>query len=260
MRRVVVPDGELPPFQRRDLAHVGDTSQRPTDEEYRRYLWLLEILKRGGYRVDQLYQQLPFRMKDVFTSALLVVANEALLRVATVADAELDDLTIIESWIDRGRRGLADQWDADLQLCLDQDLIDERPVAVRTIAGFAPLVAGQVTGDVRRALIEIWQSETFTGYRDLRWPLPPSTSPLEPTFNPRTYWRGPVWPVMNWLLWWSWARIGEAEIAADLREAALAQIAQAGFFEYIEPFTGEGLGSDMQSWTAAVALDWLTGE
>ena len=30
-----------------------------------------------------------------------------------------------------------------------------------------------------------------------------------------------------------------------------------GFGEYFEPFTGELLGSDNQSWTAAVALDRL---
>ncbi len=30
-----------------------------------------------------------------------------------------------------------------------------------------------------------------------------------------------------------------------------------GFGEYFEPFTGELLGSEDQSWTAAIALDWL---
>jgi hypothetical protein len=29
------------------------------------------------------------------------------------------------------------------------------------------------------------------------------------------------------------------------------------FAEYLEPYTGEPLGSMDQSWTAAVALDWL---
>jgi hypothetical protein len=42
-----------------------------------------------------------------------------------------------------------------------------------------------------------------------------------------------------------------------LRDASLNQIATVGFAEYVEPFTGEPLGSLDQSWTAAVALDWL---
>jgi hypothetical protein len=52
-------------------------------------------------------------------------------------------------------------------------------------------------------------------------------------------------------------RAGEAEHAAALRRVALEQLAESGFAEYFEPFTGEPLGSDDQSWTAAVALDWL---
>jgi hypothetical protein len=31
-----------------------------------------------------------------------------------------------------------------------------------------------------------------------------------------------------------------------------------GLGEYFDPFTGEQLGANDQSWTAAVALDWLT--
>ena len=32
------------------------------------------------------------------------------------------------------------------------------------------------------------------------------------------------------------------------------------FAEYFEPFTGKPLGSPQQSWTAAVALDWLASD
>jgi glucosylglycerate hydrolase len=45
--------------------------------------------------------------------------------------------------------------------------------------------------------------------------------------------------------------------AEALRREALHQLSERGFAEYFEPFTGEPLGSDDQSWTAAVALDWL---
>jgi glucosylglycerate hydrolase len=37
----------------------------------------------------------------------------------------------------------------------------------------------------------------------------------------------------------------------------LKALAEGGFAEHFEPFTGEALGSDDKSWTAAVALDWL---
>jgi glycogen debranching enzyme len=257
MARIQVPEGDVPPFTRRDLAHVADPSQRPTDEDYSRYMWIVEVLKRGSYRVDQLYDDLPFRVKDVFTSALLVAANESLIQIANLAEVDFDELNLVESWINRGRLGLAEQWDDAHGLCCDLDLVDNSNVPVHTIAAFAPVIAGQVTLARRQALTDLWRSDAFTGNKDLRWALPPSTSPREPAFNPRRYWRGPVWPVMNWLLWWAWDRIGEFGIADELRQQGLAQIGEAGFFEYIDPFTGDGLGSDAQSWTAAAVLDWL---
>jgi glycogen debranching enzyme len=66
-----------------------------------------------------------------------------------------------------------------------------------------------------------------------------------------------VWPVANWLLWWSLIRAGEQGRAEKLRTESLEQLAEGGFAEYFEPFSGEPLGSAEQSWTAAVALDML---
>ena len=103
-------------------------------------------------------------------------------------------------------------------------------------------------------------SRFFAGDDDLRWPLPPSTSPREKGFLPRSYWRGPVWPVINWLLWWSLEGAGERKRADRLKACSLAQLSDGYFGEYYEPFTGEALGSEDQSWTAAVALDWLAEE
>jgi glycogen debranching enzyme len=106
-------------------------------------------------------------------------------------------------------------------------------------------------------LLATLDSTAFLGHRGLRWPLPPSTSPEDSKFHPRSYWRGPTWPVFSWLLWWSLIRAGEHERAERLRKVALDQLAVRGFGEYFDPFTGELLGSADQSWTAAVALDWL---
>jgi hypothetical protein len=125
------------------------------------------------------------------------------------------------------------------------------------VAGFAPLIAGGLRPERLDALLETLDSPAFAGNPRLRWPLPPSTSPEDPRFDPRSYWRGPTWPVVNWLLWRSLIRAGEKERAEGLRRAALGQLLERGFGEYFEPFTGQLMGSDNQSWTAAVALDWL---
>ncbi len=250
--------GDLAPYVRRDLQHVDDSSQRPSDEEYDLYLWLVKSIKRARCDEGTIYRLHPFLVKDVLFSAILVAANEALLKIAEMVEAPEEERAVIQGWIERGLRGLEECWDPELGLCLDHDLCADRPLRVRTVAGVAPLIAGHLSPERLKALLSILESPAFAGHPGLRWPLPPSTSPQESDFHPRNYWRGPTWPVINWLLWWSLLRAGELERAKGLRQAALMQLADGDFGEYYDPFTGRSLGSTDQSWSAAVALDWLT--
>ena len=252
--------GDVPAYTRYDLQHVSDPSHRPTDLEYDRFLWLLELLKRARYDEADIYERHPFLIKDVLFSAILVAANEALLEISEVVDAPREDRALIEGWIERGRAGLEEQWDPDLGLCLDRDVLAGESVQVRTIAGFAPLIAGGLDRSRLRDVLRTLDSEAFAGNPRMRYSLPPSTSPEQPGFHPRSYWRGPVWPVANWLLWWSLIRAGEKERAQGILRETLEELAEGGFAEYFEPFTGEPLGSGEQSWTAAVALDMLAAE
>src|SRR5215204_180277 len=197
---------DLPPYTRYDLEHVSDPSQRPSNEEYDRYLWLLELLKRARYEEAEIYESHPFLVKDVLFSSILVAANEALLKIAEVVGADEGEREHVRSWIKRGREGLEKRWDEELKLCLDYDLRAEEPARVRTVGGFAPLIAGGLSQERLEDLLKTLDSPAFAGNPELRWPLPPSTSPEEPGFHPRSYWRGPVWPVANWLLWWSLLR------------------------------------------------------
>jgi hypothetical protein len=247
--------GDLPPYERQDLDYVDDPSERPTDAEYARYLWLVELIKRARCDETVIYDTHPFLVKDVLFSAILVAANEALLEIAEALGAPSEERAEISAWTKRGREGLESSWSPEPSLCLDHDLRQDAPLRARTVAGFAPLVAG---GSGRlEGLLRTLYSPDFLGHPELYRPLPPSTSPAEARFHPRSYWRGPVWPVLSWLLWRALVRAGEAEHAAALRRVALEQLAEGGFAEYFEPFTGEPLGSDDQSWTAAVTLDWL---
>jgi glucosylglycerate hydrolase len=182
------------------------------------------------------------------------------LEIARVVEAPTQDLEVIEAWIERGRNGLEGQRNQDVGLCLDYDLLGGQPLRVRTVAGFAQLVGGGLSRERLREILGVLDSSAFAGNPRLRWKLVPSTSPEESGFHRRSYWRGPVWPVANWLLWWSLMRAGEHERAERMRRAALDQLSECGFAEYFEPFTGEPLGSTEQSWTAAVALDMLAAE
>ncbi len=249
--------GEMPGFVRQDLQHVEDPSERPTDFQYERYLWLVELIKRTRCDEDAIYDTHPFLVKDVLASAILVAANEALLEIAVRVGAEEGEREVLETWISRGRRGLEGCWDPDWGLYLDYDLRAGELLPTRTVAGFAPVVSGKLDPGRLEALVARLQSSEFAGHPRLCRSLPPSTSPEDLGFERRSYWRGPVWPVMNWLLWWALGRAGQTKAAGRLRLEGLEQLDERGFGEYFEPFVDEPLGSLYQSWTAAVALDWL---
>ena len=100
----------------------------------------------------------------------------------------------------------------------------DEPLRVRTIAGFSPLIGGGLDRARLHGYLQTLDSEAFAGNPGLRYPLPPSTSPEEPGFHPRSYWRGPVWPVANWRLWWSLLRAGEREKAERIRRETLEEL------------------------------------
>jgi glucosylglycerate hydrolase len=246
------------PHTRLDVTELGDPSQRPTDWDYDRFLWLVQQLRKYRYDDVQIYRHHRFLIKDVFFSAVFVAANAALLELADVAGASDGDRGDLACWLDRGRAALSRRFDAKSGLCLDYDVRTGEPIRLRTFAGFAPLFARTTDACQRAAQLRLLDSAGFCGDPKLRWRLLPSTSPVEPAFERHNYWRGPVWSIINWLLWQALTELGCSARADDLRRDSLAQISAGGLFaEYFDPFTGDPLGSPRQSWTAAVTLDWL---
>jgi glucosylglycerate hydrolase len=244
------------PYTRLDTSEVGDPSQRPTDWDYDRFLWLVEQLRTYRYDDERIYREYPFLIKDVFFSAVLVAANAALLDLADVAGAADGDRQLLAGWLDRGRDGLTRRFDARTGLCVDYDVRTGEDIRLRTFAGFAPLFARSPASGQQAVQMRLLDSADFCGDPRFRWKLLPSTSPAEAAFEPHNYWRGPVWPVIDWLLWQSLRRLGHTARADEIRRDSLGQIAVGDFAEYFEPFTGAPLGSSQQSWTAAVTLDW----
>jgi glucosylglycerate hydrolase len=240
---------------RPDLVHVADPAERPTDEEYRRYHTLVRELVDVGYDAGLSYERHPFRVADVLFTAILAAADDALADLAVAAgrpgaaDGHRADAH-------HGRRGLDACWDPARCGCLDRDLVGDRWVRADTIAGFAPLIAG-CDRDRARGLVARLTGPSYAGAPDLRWAVLPSTAVDDPAFDRRSYWRGPTWPVITWLLWWALDRDGHRDAADALRTAGVAQLRDSGCSEYADPVGGEPLGSAAQSWTAAVALDWL---
>ena len=253
----VVP-GAVAPFTRRDTLHVADISERPDDAEYTKYLWLVQQMVDVAFDDDAVQQVAHFRVRDVFFSAIMAASSAVLAGLGDDIgrDKEAEELRLMAA---RFRAGVASTVDPATGLARDYDVLAGQWIGTETVSGFAPLVSGG-DPDLLAAQRELLQGPRWMGFPDLRFPLPPSTSPASDAFRPRTYWRGPVWPFLNLLLGWAAARDGEAGLYGRLRSASLQQLADLQFGEYYEPFTGEPLGSLAQAWTAAAALEWMGAE
>ncbi|TJZ80136.1 glycogen debranching protein [Rhodococcus oryzae] len=252
----VVP-GQVPPYLREDTAIISDPTQRPSNAEYDRYLWLLEEMKLARYDDAELASTMSFAVEDVFVSAVFSLACDVLATIGEEHSAPKSDVRDLRYWAEKFQRGTIATTDPRSGAARDFDLRSGRWIPTETLAMFAPLLCGGLDRDAERALVRIFEGPRFCGHPDLRYAVPPSTSPVSGDFRPREYWRGPVWPVMTWLFSWAFARRGWAERARHLRAEGLRQAADGSFAEYYEPFTGAPLGSMQQSWTAAAVLDWL---
>ena len=249
---------DLPAYERRDTAHVSDPGQRPTDEDYDRYLWLAVEAKRAGYDAALLRECGSFAVGDVLFTAIFAAASDLLAKLAHVLRRP-DDAAELRDFAAQAREAVLRHVDEASGLAADVDLRTGSWLRTQTVAGFAPLIAGGIPGHLRQRLTSLLTGPQWAGHPALRWALPPSTSPNSPEFNAECYWRGPAWPVFTWLLCWALCRDGEVSLASRFRSATLDQLADGSFAEYYTPATGAPLGSPNQSWTTAVALDWLLG-
>ena len=253
-----VEPGELEPFVRTDTAVVADVAQRPTDREYSRYLWLVQQLADVGYRDAEAEAVCDFAVKDVFASAVFAVACEDLAAIADELGREADARTL-RSWALACAQAVDAAIDPATGLACDLDVRSGTPISVPCISGFAPLLS---THDdvVRTGQQAVLAGPDWLGAPGLAFRLPCSTSPTSGGIRARQYWRGPTWPVITWFLAFQSLRHGSDDLFDGLRQASLSQLGDLQFGEYYEPFTGEPLGSARQSWTAAVALEWLAPE
>jgi glycogen debranching enzyme len=87
--------------------------------------------------------------------------------------------------------------------------------------------------------------------------LIPSLHPTDPRFEPARYWRGPVWPVAQWVVQEGLSRYGFTEGSTRVCDGLLGLVDRSGFFEHYDPTSGLPGGGEQFAWTAAIVLDLL---
>jgi glycogen debranching enzyme len=242
-----VPRTTTTTIVRRDLGHV-DATMRPRNEDYERYIHLVDLYASLNWEPAAMWRHTPFKIADIGTNAILTAAEAALLELASQYGTP-GEATEIAERLTRRQNALATLWDDESGHFLSRDLITDQPIRVLTSAGFLPLLSDA---------IQAWQVEALCArlhaldQRDIM--LVPSTLPDEPGFEPKRYWRGPVWAVVNWAIARGFEMRGRYDQARLIKRHLAQGFATTGFSEYFDPLTREGLGGGCFSWTAAIAL------
>jgi len=234
-------------IRRRDLGHV-DAAMRPSEDFYKRVIALVDLYASLDWQPSRMWAQTPFRVADIGLNAILHRANRDLLALARRFGTQAEQaeiaarLEVTAAAIDR-------LWNAGAGIYQSRDLIAGTLIDARTSAGLLPLWAG--VADDRLAAL----GATLRRWSERARFLVPSTAPDDARFEPRRYWRGPIWGMMNMMIGEGLAEAGEHALARRIKRDTAAMVSQ-GFREYFDPLTGEGLGGGHFSWTAAIALYW----
>lgn len=139
------------------------------------------------------------------------------------------------------------RWDSALCTWIDTGDAEHASGRVRSLDALLPVLVTERTETVDAVVAQLLDERAFGG------PCGPAgLHRAEPTFAARTYWRGPSWPQLSYLMCVAARRRASSEMTARLADAFIAGAMRSRWAEYWDPTDGTGLGAAPQSWTAVV--------
>lgn len=255
LERIQIAPNSLPKYKRKDTS-LADHTERPTNDQYDRYVYLIEFGKKNQYDGQAIAQESPVLIQDSMMNAILIKSNQSLIHIADRIGADQGEL---EEWQQQSLKSFNTKlWNTELQMYVPYDLRGEYQIAHKEIGGMAALYAG---------IPDQEKVEQLAGYMwDLHkrgFYLFPSFDVDSPLFDSKRYWRGPIWPQMNWMIHHGLKTYGQHELADIVKSDLLELVNKLGFHEYFEPSKAlveglsKGYGGDSFSWTASSVLDLI---
>jgi glycogen debranching enzyme len=142
-------------------------------------------------------------------------------------------------------------WDEESGLWADRPVVggDGLTHRIPISDGAMPLLVTSDPAHAQRSLTSLVDPRLFGGA-----PYgPTNVAQSHPSYDPSSYWRGPAWPNMSYLLWLAAIRWDSNQLADQIASHTVAGAQISGWAEYWNPHTGSGLGAAPQSWTTLAA-------
>lgn len=208
-------------------------------------------LRRKRYDINAILSRSMFTIEDLAFNCILIRANEHLEHIAQTIRQEIP--AKLTAHMHKSRKALEQLWDPYGRQYYSRNFGSHQLLKETSIATLLPLYAGCITKERAAVLVEMLENESQFGSA---YPIP--SVPLDsPYFDGKRYWQGPTWVNMTWLVIDGLERYGYKDHAGALRDSVIDMAKQHGIAEYYGPETGEPLGADDFSWTAALVIDML---
>ncbi|MBN8618246.1 MAG: hypothetical protein J0L63_05040 [Anaerolineae bacterium] len=182
----------------------------------------------------------------------LCLQQESLARIAELIGLPGDAVRFREGADQLASLMMTQLWDEE-KGCFNA-LHDNQPVGCFTPFHLLPLWTGRFTQTVVDRLIahltnptEFWPN----------WPIP-TVSVSDPKFDPLQMWRGPTWVNINYLFIEALNRVGQYDLARQLRSKTLELLMQQNdIYEYYNPLdaTRPPKAAPIFGWSSAVFID-----
>lgn len=245
---------DVPAYERVDSKRV-DADERPTDEQYDRFMALVKLSRDCSHDERELRRRSPFLVEDALFNGVMARADHDLGRIARAlgkdpAPFEARSWRVTDAMNER-------LWRGDRHFYASRDARRGTIIDLMSAAGFTPLFANVPTPERAVEVCGQLDTNSFCPRDDEDCWAVPSFDRENPGYSADRYWKGPVWLNVNWLIYDGLMRYGLTDYAARIRRAIRELPLGAGFREYYDPETGKGHGTDGFGMTAAVVIETL---
>ena len=253
--RIIIDYDKLPEYKRQDTNNA-DPSERPTKAQYDRYVYLLELGKKHQYDGVEIAEESPFLIQDSLINAILIKSNESLIAIGKALDFDTRE---IEEWQFQSKKVYQEKlWNDELGCFTTYDLRGEKQILHKEIGGIFPVFA-EIPTNAQAKIINNY----LLDLHNRSYYICPSFDVDSPLFDSKRYWRGPIWPQMNWMIYHGLKAYGFEGTAAIVKQDLLELVERLGFWEYFESQKSivntikNGYGGNHFSWTASSIIDLI---
>ncbi len=208
-------------------------------------------LRRKHYDTKKILGHNSFAIEDLTFNCILIKANNYLKKIAKSIDQKIPKELALS--MDMSIKSLDKLWDEETSEYYSRKFETHELLKISTIASLMPLYSGVIDRERASHLVK-----TMEDHNKFSTPFPIPTVPVNSDwFNPDSYWQGPTWINMNWMIIEGLKNYGFKEHADVLTKKTIELVEHGGFSEYFNPITGDPLGIHDFSWSAALIIDLL---